>query len=145
MANTVQVAKLVEGPRSAYFHVYIKSDGVAGELTNHVLLDPATSFNPAEPPGMRLSFRKVWYSISGFDILFKFDDSGNTDYYPVWVISGAAGSGEMCLNEFGGLQDRTGIDATGKLLISTTGLTAAGDQASLVIKVNKTPKPYVAV
>lgn len=142
MANTVAVTKLVEGPRSAYFHVYLKSDGGSGDLDGYTLLDPAVDFDPAQGGGgMRMSLRKVWYSFAGFDLLFKFD--ATTDF-PIWVLSADAGAYEHCFDEFGGFQDRSGIDASGKLLISTSGFTTTADQGSMVIKVNKTYKPYVA-
>ena len=143
MTNRVEVTKIVEGARSAYFHVYLQNDGGSGELINYTLLDPNLDFNPGQPDGMRMSLRKIWFGIAGFDIVFKFDDGGNVLDQPVWVLPAGTASGEICLNEFGGLQDRSGIDATGKLLISTTGFNTTADQATLVIKVNKTFKEFV--
>lgn len=141
MSNTVTVTKLVEGPRSAYFHVYLRGDGSSGDLVDQVLIDPATDFDPAQAkPGMRMSLRAIWYGTAGFDCLLKFQ--AGVGGYPVWVLPAGTSSEHICLNKFGGIQDRSGIDATGRLLLSTTGLTTTADQGSLVIQVNKTFKPF---
>ena len=140
MSNTFAVTKLVEGPRSAYFHVYMRSDGSSGDLENKVVVDPMVDFAPGVGPGMRMSFRKIWYGLAGFDLIFKFDSLVDV---PIWVVPAGTNTQELCLDEFGGLQDRSGIDATGKLLVSTTGMTTTADQGSFVIKVNKTFKPFI--
>ena len=40
MANAVTITKILDGARSAVFHVFIKSDGASGELVDQVLIDP---------------------------------------------------------------------------------------------------------
>lgn len=140
MANTVIVKKLLDGPRTAIFSVYMKSDGASGELVNKTVIDPNVDLSPAMGVGMKLSIVKVWYGLAGFDILMQFDSLVDS---PIWVLPAATGSRMIDFSDFGGLQDNiSGIDATGKLIVTTTGFNSTADQGSLVIKVNKTPKTY---
>lgn len=141
MPNTVNIRKLLDGPKLAIFHVYFKGDG-SGEIVNYPVIDPNTDLSPSMGVGQRLSLVKVWYGLAGADVKFSFDDVTANDTH-IWVIPATTLSGHVNFNEFGGILDKTGIDATGKLLLSTTGL-GNGDQGSLVIKVAKARAPYVA-
>ena len=46
MTNTVNITTLMEGPRHVIVHVYIKSDGVEGEVVDQLIVDPATLVPP---------------------------------------------------------------------------------------------------
>lgn len=140
MANTVSIKKLLDGPRSAIFFVYVRNDGSSGELVDQVIIDPNSDLSPVMGSGMKLSIAKVWFSLAGFDIVLKFE---STPDVPVWVLPAGTNTSKADFTEFGGLQDQSGIDATGKLLISTSGFSSSADQGSFIIKVNKTPKPFV--
>jgi hypothetical protein len=135
MANKVSITKLLDGPRSAVFHVFIESDGASGELNDEVLIDPATSFDPALSASPSITIAELWYDFSGFDAKLEFDYLLSDT--PVWTLS--AGNGvHMDFGCFGGLKDRSNaLDGTGKLTITTNGLTALGDNGTLIIKVRK--------
>ena len=135
MANTVTVTKLLDGARSAVFHIYIKSDGLTGELTDQVLIDPATDLNPVLNAVPSLTIDQLWYDLSGFDARLEFDYL--VEDTAVWTLS--AGNGvHMDFSQFGGLKDRSNIlDGTGKLMITTNGLLSAGDNGTIIIKVRK--------
>lgn len=135
MANTVSITKLLDGPRSAIFHIFIKSDGVSGDMTDEVLIDPATSFDPALRAKPTLTIDQLWYDLSGFDARLEFDYL--VDDTAAWTMSGGNGI-HMDFGCFGGLKDRSNVlDGTGKLMITTNGLAAAGDCGTIVIKVRK--------
>jgi hypothetical protein len=135
MANMVSITKLLDGPRSAVFHVFIQSDGASGDLTDQVLIDPATSFDPAQAPVPGITIEELWYDLSGFAAVLEFDYLLQDT--PVWVLSEGHGD-HMDFMCFGGLKDRSpALDGTGKLTITTNGLNTAGDRGSLVIKVRK--------
>ena len=44
----IAITKLQDGPRNAVFHIVFSGDG-SGDLTDEVVIDPATSFDPALP------------------------------------------------------------------------------------------------
>jgi hypothetical protein len=135
MANTVTVTKLQDGERHAIFHVFIKSDGSSGDMVDQVIIDPAIDFDPALPLKPCMTVCELWYDLSGFDA--RLDFSYLTSDTPAWTLS--AGNGvHMDFTPFAGLKDRSGsLDGTGKLMVSTNGLTAAGDNGTIVIKVRK--------
>lgn len=135
MANKVSITKLLDGERSAIFHVYIQSDGVTGDMTDQVLIDPATSFDPDLAAKPCLTITELWYDLSGFDARLEFDYL--VEDTAAWTLSGGNGI-HMDFNCFGGLKDRSNVlDGTGKLMITTNGLTAAGDNGTIIIKVRK--------
>ena len=135
MANSVLITKLLDGPRSAIFHIFIESDGASGDMTDQVLIDPTTSFDPALDSTPTITIDSLWYDLSGFDAKLEFDYLLSDT--PVWTLS--AGNGvHMDFNCFGGLKDRSNaLDGTGKLTITTNGLSALGDNGTLIIKVRK--------
>lgn len=130
MANTVTITKLVDGPRSAVFHVYIKGDG-SGELTDQVLIDPATDLSPTDTA---LTVEEIWYDCVGFDSMLEFDATADT---PIWKIPAASSSNYIDFRSFGGIKDRSGAGATGKIQITTAGLGAATDEGTIIIKVRR--------
>jgi len=40
MANIITKTPLQDGSKQLILHVYLESDGVSGDLTNYVLVDP---------------------------------------------------------------------------------------------------------
>ena len=133
MAHTVAVTKLLEGPRHVILHAYLKSDGVSEDLTKFTLIDP-NSDDLAVPKGSTPSFvvEEIVYDFAGFDASMQFDSGLINDNY-IWVLP--EGSSERVdFRPFGGFKDRSGLDGTGKLTITTFGLLSVGDQGSLIIK-----------
>jgi len=129
MSNIVKTL-ISDGPSKAIITVYLESDGVEGELTNYVLLDPEVDFTP---PADQMSILQVWCSLSWFDALLSFDDLVP---FPSWLLTRDA-SNYHDLRYFGGIKDRSGIDHTGKLLLSTIGFDVIGSTGTLVIELKK--------
>lgn len=135
MSHTISITKLLDGPRSAVFHVYLRCDGATGELADEILIDPSQDFSPALDSKPTLTIEKISYDLSGFNARLEFDylvsDTG------VWAMSGGH-YGEVDLCAFGGLRDRSNpLDGTGNLLLSTDGFTSTGDAGAIIIKVRK--------
>ena len=130
MPHTIVKTLLNDGPQKALFSVYLESDGVEGELTNLVLLDPRADLSPVAD---QVSILQIWYSFAWFDGLLTFDDLVP---YPSWSLNRDAGN-YLDFRYFGGLKDRAGIDHTGKLFFSTTGFTPVGSKGTVVIEVKK--------
>lgn len=131
MANTVTITKINEGPRNIAVHVYIKSDGASGDLVDEVLIDPVDFGLEASH---RFAIEDINYNFSGFDALIEFD-TGLIDDKMIWVLGEQNSIADFC--NIGGLVDRSGLDGSGKLQITTTGLAAATDQGSIIIRVRK--------
>lgn len=135
MANTITVTKLVESPSgNATFHVYLESDGVSGDLTDHVIVDSALDFVPALAKGENMVAWETWHELSGFSLQLAFKSL--TGKQPIWVLTPVANTNEF--HCFGGLADRTGIDAQGKLVITTKGFTTTANIGAFVIRLRKT-------
>ena len=129
----IGITKILDGPRNAVFHVAIEGDGT-GDETDFVLIDPATSFDPAMPAEPGLTLDHLWYDLSGFSAKLEFDYLASDEL--VWSMSGDQ-YGDVDLSCFGGLKDRSPVlDGLGKLKITTRGL-AANETGVIVIKVRK--------
>lgn len=127
------ITKLADGPRNAVFHVSFTGDG-GGELTDLVLVDPTSSFDPTLPGTPTLTIDKLWYDLTGFNAVLEFDYL--TSDTPVWSMSGGQAN-YMDFCHFGGMKDRSdALDGLGKLKLTTSGL-GAGDFGTLVVKVRK--------
>lgn len=130
---TIVKTKIMEGPRKAIFHFYLESDGVFGELSNEILLDPTVDFNPEETSSLQYSITKIWSSLAVFDVILKFNA---LEPYTVWVVTPENDS-DMCFDYFGGLKDRSTAAHDGKLLISTSGFTPVGSAGVLIVEIRK--------
>jgi hypothetical protein len=127
------ITKIMDGPRNGVFHIAFKGDG-GGDLTDVVLIDPATDFDPALPAVPGLTIDRLWYDLTGFDAVLEWDYL-LTDTQ-VWSMTGDQFV-DMDLSHIGGLKDRSNpLDGLGKLKISTRGL-GANETGVLVIKVRK--------
>lgn len=134
MAHTVNVTKLMDGPKNAAFHVFIKSDGASADLVGYTIIDPAESFDPGLKNKPVITVDEIYYDLTGFDAFLAFDHLlSNT---PLWAMSRSQCS-EAEFGCVGGLKDRSNpLDGTGKLQITTNGLTA-GFCGAMVIKIRK--------
>lgn len=133
MPHIVDVNTMLEGPRHVILHVYMKSDGVSPELTDYVLIDPASDLGLAAGPV--LTIEEVLFSFAGFDASIEFDN-GLVEDSMIWVLP-EGNDRPVDFVRYGGFKDQGGPDATGKLQITTTGFRDAGDQGSLIIKIRK--------
>lgn len=132
MANRVDVTKLLDGPRHLIYHVYLESDGVSGDLDSYTLIDPATETMGTDK---RFTIEDVTWGFNGFSANLHFELL--VDDTLIWVLPPSTGN-YVDFKKYGGLKDRSNpADATGKVLISTTGFVDAGDEGSIVIKVRK--------
>lgn len=132
MANTVTVTTLLEGPRNLVLHVYLKSDGVSGDLSNEVIADPANHEFLSD--SRYFTLEDVTYGFNGFSANLEFEYL--MDNTLIWVLPPGSGN-YVDFKKFGGLADRSDVDGTGKLLLNTTGLMDEGDEGSLIIKLKK--------
>jgi hypothetical protein len=129
MANTVTRNILNEGPSKIIIQLIIEGDG-SGDLDLYSVLDPVTDFN--QPLSTQLTIQQIWASTSWFDVLFSFNAVVPAK---TWVHSRDADS-YYDFRYFGGLKDQSTQDPDGKLLISTSDLTA-GSVGTLIIELKK--------
>jgi len=141
MANTISVLKMMDGPSHVTLHCFLKSDGVAGELVNQVLLDPATDLVPAMPRRQDLIVKQVWYELAGFSLTFAFDAPTP---WPFWTLTPNNGV-QHDWRFIGGIRDYSsavaGLDSTGKLLMSTQGFTTAAASGAFILWLEKRDRP----
>lgn len=129
MSNIVKTL-VSDGPTKAIIQVYLESDGIEEELVDYVLLDPVLDFLPIAD---QISILQIWYGLAGFSATLSFDDL--TDF-PSWTLPGD-NDGYYDFRYFGGLKDRSGIDHTGKLLISTSGFSPQPKKGTIIIEIKK--------
>lgn len=135
MANITTVTKLLDGDRHAIFHIYVQGDGITGDMTDFVLVDPAMDVTPVLSNIPSFTIEKLWYDLSGFDARLEFEFL--VDGTNAWVLSGGNGV-HMDFSEVGGLKDRSSIlDGTGKLMLTTSGLLSANDTGTIIVKLRK--------
>ncbi len=133
MANVVDIQTILSGPRNLVLAIYLKSDGVSGELTNHVIFDPATI---NRPPSYRMVLEKIVHNFAGFDANVSFNSGGANPNWK-WVLSEGTNH-PVDFGAFGGLRDDSGQDGNGKLQLTTTGFTSSSDQGSILLHMIKT-------
>jgi hypothetical protein len=169
--HTVNRIKIMDGPSHVTLHVFLQCDGQSGDLSNYVILDPATDLQPFMPQHQDLLVKQVWYELGGFSITFAFN---SLTPQPFWTLTPGA-SLHHDWRFFGGLRDysstqmlqnkgqpnaspstlpvetlplygTSGIDSDGKLMISTNGFFDASDSGTFVLWMEKrdrvTPQPY---
>lgn len=129
----VTITNILDGPRNAVFHVSLLGDG-SGDVTDEVLIDPASSFNPALKDAPTITIEKLWYDFSGFNARLEFDYLVSDT--PAWSMSGNQAI-QLDFSCFGGIKDRSNeLDGSGKLMLTTSGL-GVGDFGTLIIHVRK--------
>ena len=127
----VSITKIVDGPRTAAFHIFIKGDGL-GDITNEVLVD-GDSFDPSLPKDPLLTITRIKYDLTGFSSIIEFDYLGSDT--PIWSMSdGQYADVDLC--EISGLRDRSAQDGQGSIKLTTSGL-GAGDTGSILLTVRK--------
>ena len=128
MPNIVTPKVIESGPRYHVVHLYLESDGTGAETTNYVVADRAVI---GGPDGGRFAVDRIACSLSGFDALFSFD---NLVDQPIWICTPLSKGGNF---EAWPRKDSGGLDDTRKLLLSTSGLTSAGDRGTILIRIRK--------
>lgn len=141
MANTISKMMIMDGPSHVTLHCFMQSDGASGDLTNYVLLDPATELTPAMPRRQDLILKQIWYELAGYTLTFAFDGLAP---WPFWTLNEGSNV-QHDWRFFGGIRDNSsaplGLDSTGKLLISTQGFTSAADSGAFVLWLEKRDRP----
>ena len=131
MANTVTVTKILPGNHRSQVHIFFKSDGVTGDLADHVLVDPVNDLGI--PASSKIVIEMITYNFSGFDARIEFDN-GLVDDNMIWVLPSDGGN-HLDFNPWGGLKDLPGLDGTGAIQITTTGFSSTGDEGSMLLMV----------
>ncbi len=129
MANTVAIQTIHDGTKLAVIKAYLASDGAAGELTDQVIVDASTlSGAPTD-----LTLIKMWASTTGCAFNLEWDATTDVGLlnFPTDFCE------DMCFEKIGGIPNNAGTGKTGDILINTSGFTAAGDQITLVLIVQK--------
>lgn len=129
MANTVTKTTLLDSSAMALIHVYLASDGAAGELSDEVLFDASalTGANAASHIAM------VDCTLAGFSAKLEFDQTAD---FPVLVLP-ADEHMRADFRDIGLVKNPAGAGTTGDITITTSGFTAAGDEGHLLLLVKK--------
>tara|TARA_R110000868_G_scaffold59182_6_gene181773 strand:+ start:516 stop:917 length:402 start_codon:yes stop_codon:yes gene_type:complete len=133
MPHAVKIVKELDGDRHLIIRVFIKGDGVSNDLAGHTIMDPRTTPLPTLPGEPFATIEEVWFDLDGFNIRLDFDDVVDP---PAWTLSQSA-SNYVDFRSMGGIADRSGLDGTGKLLLSTIGLDTEVKQGTIIIKMRK--------
>ena len=133
MANTVDATMILNGPRHTILQLFLQSDGSGTELDNFSILDPVEDLGL--DAGQRFSVEEILFNLAGFDATLSFE-TGLVTQNMIWVLPEGA-SNYVDFRPFGGFKDRSGLDGTGKLLLSTLGFTSVNSFGSLLVKIRK--------
>ena len=132
MANTVDVTIIEQGERNAVVLVYLQSDGATGDLVNEPIL---TLSELGLPANARLKLNCLQSMLAGFHARLEFD-TGLVEKNPKWVMP--EGQGQVVkFSKFGFVFDNSGPGRTGTILLTTTGMTATGDEGSFLLAIVK--------
>lgn len=128
----VEVTKMLDGPRNAAFHIFISGDG-SGDAVDVVIIDPATDFDPVLPASPGIKLQKIWHDLQGFSVFFEYEYLASDT--PLWTITD---NGSNCLDFscFGGITDRSDIDGSGKIKLTTSGL-ELGELGTIILHIIK--------
>jgi len=126
MANTVDVRYIVDNSRRTVAHVYILSDGVAGELTDEVVVDVSA----LTPTPSKVSINKIKGVFSGTTGVLEWDATADVGIFSIPDSE----TFEFNFGEYGGLTNNAGAGVTGDITLSTTGFATAGDTGFLIIE-----------
>lgn len=125
MSNRIDVTTLLDGPKHALIHVFMQADG-SGEIDSYDLTSGID--------GAPYYLEDVTWAFSGFAAKLHFELLVNDTL--IWVLPEF--SDYIDFTKYGGIKDKGNpLDATGKLLITTTGFTNIGDEGSLIIRLKK--------
>jgi hypothetical protein len=131
MANTTTKTIMVDGSRVHAMHLYLASDGAAGELSDYVAVDVSA----LSPTTDHVRIRRVYGLMSGFSLTLEFDATADQAFitFPDGVFT------YLDVTAYGGIEDPEATGTTGDIVATTSGFTAATDVGWLVIEVEKIP------
>jgi hypothetical protein len=135
MAHTITNRLRNESDATWTIHVFLRSDGVTGELTDQRLLS-STELTPSLPAGAVLSVQEIWYSLTNFTVQVGWKTSGAT----LGAITLTSGSdNHMDFTRFAGVMDMSAGTSSGQLVISTVGFTTTAAFGHIIIRGHKHP------
>ena len=126
MANTVTSQILLDGSQRLVIKWYLSSDGVAGEVTDQVVVDVSA----LTPAATKVSLERVIWSLTGFDAILEWDATADVE---ILRLGAAASTSDLCMKEFGGIWNNAGAGITGDMLLTTSGFTAVGDAGTIIL------------
>jgi len=127
---------MVDGDRTYAIHLYLASDGAAGELSDYVAVDVSAltkGFGSEQRTCDHVRIRRVYGLMSGFSLTLEFDATTDQAFitFPDGVFT------YMDLTPYGGVEDPEASGTTGDVVATTTGFSAATDAGWLVLEVEK--------
>ncbi len=134
MAHTANITKILDGEKHAVFHVFIQGDGQSADFSKLTLIDPNVDLSTKLGRRPCLTVTDLRYDLAGFDAKLEFDYL--IDETGIWALTQGNGT-HQCFDEFGGIKDRSPVDGTGKVMLTTFGLQAVSACGSIIIKVRK--------
>lgn len=137
MANSITIRKFVDGTKFLIVSVAFNCDTTA-EFTGQLISDPNGSGAgdpvPTWPAGARFTIEEIWYNVNNFDVQLQFDASTVTK---IFALPHTGGDSHLDFRCFGGIKDPGGSGSTGKLTLTTVGVTANTSMGQLIIKMRK--------
>ena len=129
MANTLTLQKLADNTRNAIVHVYMASDGVAGELSDSIVVDVSDLTGSPST----VSIVRVEAALTGFSAVLEWDATTDVPFLAVPAENQLSHN----WSDFGGLKNNAGAGVTGDILITTSGFSAAGDRGHITFWLKK--------
>lgn len=126
MANTVTSQTILDGSRRLVIKWYLSSDGVAGELTDQIVVDVSA----LTPAATSVSLERVIWSINGFDAILEWDATADVE---ILRLGANASTSDLCMKDFGGIWNNAGVGVTGDIVLTTSGFTAVGDAGTIIL------------
>lgn len=144
MANTLQITKFGETAEgNVTLHVFLGSDGVTGDFILQPLFGPADC-TPPLPRQRAFVLQKASYELAEFSVTLYWDVSPG-DAVPFWTFSPSTSTHQdWCW--FNGIPDfsdgsELGLNSTGRILISTFGMTGVKNSGAFVLRLRKCARP----
>lgn len=126
MANTVTKQTLHDGGRNYVVHVFLSSDGVAGDLAGEVIADVST----LDPIPTDVKLMRAYGNLSGFAATLKWDATTDVDF--LQLADGV--DFDFDFRRIGGLINNAGAGVAGDVLLDTSGFAAAGDEGHITLE-----------
>lgn len=133
MANTITKQVLVDNAEVAIVHIFISGEGSGTDETNTTIIDSTDSSTYTGGTWTTGRIVEVSGVLSGFDAVLLWDA---TTKIPVIKLNND-NAFHFCYEEYGGIKNNAGTGKTGKILLTTNGLSAATDKGHITIKIRK--------
>lgn len=129
MAATAVQQIIHNGPRNLVLKYTV--GGTTGDTTAGVLVDVSALDSNIGVNGLTLM--SASWSLFGLNVLLDWDATANVSLFEL-----SEGEGDHDLTKYGGIKNNAGSGATGDVLWTTTGYTAAGDGGHIILSFKKT-------